>query len=40
LKRVLQKDMADPIATAILQGRFGDGDSIEVSVDDGELKLG
>jgi ATP-dependent Clp protease ATP-binding subunit ClpB len=39
LKRVLQKDLADPIATAILEGRFGDGDAIKVSVDDGELAL-
>jgi ATP-dependent Clp protease ATP-binding subunit ClpB len=40
LKRVLQKDLADPIATAILEGRFGDGDTIKVSVEDGELDLG
>ena len=35
LKRVLQKDLADPIATAILEGRFGDGDTIKV----GESKV-
>ncbi|HET9261009.1 MAG TPA: ATP-dependent chaperone ClpB [Acidimicrobiia bacterium] len=40
LKRVLQKDLADPIATAILEGRFGDGDSVKVSVEDGDLVLG
>ncbi len=39
LKRVLQKDLADPIATAILEGRYGDGDAIEVSVENGELTL-
>ena len=39
LKRVLQKDLADPIATAILEGRYGDGDSVKVMVDDGELAL-
>jgi len=39
LKRVLQKDLADPIATAILGGRYGDGDAIEVSVVNGELTL-
>ncbi|HUG09114.1 MAG TPA: ATP-dependent chaperone ClpB [Acidimicrobiia bacterium] len=39
LKRVLQKDLADPIATAILEGRFSDGDTVEVSVADGELAL-
>ena len=40
LKRVLQKDLADPIATAILEGRFGDGDTIKVQAEDGELTLG
>ncbi|HUG32107.1 MAG TPA: ATP-dependent chaperone ClpB [Acidimicrobiia bacterium] len=39
LKRVLQKDLADPIATAILEGRFGDGDAVKVSVEGGELVL-
>ena len=40
LKRVLQKDLADHIATAILEGRYGDGDTVKVMVEDGELKLG
>jgi ATP-dependent Clp protease ATP-binding subunit ClpB len=39
LKRVLQKDLADPIATAILEGRFSDGDTVKVSVEDGEPAL-
>ena len=39
LKRVLQKDLADPIATAILEGRYGDGDTAKVMVQDGELTL-
>jgi len=39
LKRVLQKDLADPIATAILEGRYGDGDTVKVAVEDGELVL-
>jgi ATP-dependent Clp protease ATP-binding subunit ClpB len=39
LKRVLQKDLADPIATAILEGRFGEGDTVKVSVEDGEITL-
>ncbi len=39
LKRVLQKDLADPIATGILEGRFGDGDTIKVSVEDGDLSM-
>ncbi len=40
LKRVLQKELADPIASAILEGRFGDGDTVKVTVVDGELSLG
>jgi ATP-dependent Clp protease ATP-binding subunit ClpB len=40
LKRVLQKDLADPIAMAILEGRYGDGDTVKVSVSEGELVLG
>ncbi len=39
LKRVLQRDLADPIATAILEGRYSDGDTIKISVGDGELDL-
>jgi ATP-dependent Clp protease ATP-binding subunit ClpB len=39
LKRVLQKDLADPIATAILEGRYGDGDTAKVMVIHGELAL-
>jgi ATP-dependent Clp protease ATP-binding subunit ClpB len=39
LKRVIQKDLADPIATAVLEGRFGDGDTIKVSVENGDLNL-
>ncbi len=39
LKRVLQKDLADPIATAILEGRFAEGATVKVSVENGELAL-
>ena len=39
LKRVMQKSLADPIATAILEGRYVDGDAIKVRVEDGELAL-
>jgi ATP-dependent Clp protease ATP-binding subunit ClpB len=38
-KRVLQKDLADPVATAILEGRYGDGDTVKVSVLDDDLTL-
>ncbi|MGB7860688.1 MAG: AAA family ATPase, partial [Acidimicrobiia bacterium] len=37
LKRVIQKDLADPMALAILEGRFSEGQSVKVSVSDGEL---
>jgi ATP-dependent Clp protease ATP-binding subunit ClpB len=40
LKRVIQRQLVDPIATAILEGRYGDGDTIKASVVDGELSLG
>ncbi len=30
LKRVIQKEIADPIALALLQGEYGDGDTIRV----------
>jgi ATP-dependent Clp protease ATP-binding subunit ClpB len=40
LKRVLQKDLADQIAIAILEGRYGDGDAVKVNVEDDELVLG
>jgi ATP-dependent Clp protease ATP-binding subunit ClpB len=40
LKRTLQKDLADPIATAILGGRFGEGDTVKVGVEDGGLTIG
>jgi ATP-dependent Clp protease ATP-binding subunit ClpB len=30
LKRVIQREIADPIALALLQGEYGDGDVIEV----------
>ena len=37
LKRVIVRDLANPLATAFLEGRFEDGDSIKVVVEDGEL---
>jgi len=33
LKRVIQREIADPLAIAILEGRFGEGDNIVVDVD-------
>jgi ATP-dependent Clp protease ATP-binding subunit ClpB len=39
LKRVIQKRLVDPLALAMLQGEFGDGDTVRVSAADGELVL-
>jgi ATP-dependent Clp protease ATP-binding subunit ClpB len=39
LKRVIQKRLVDPLAMAMLQGDFGDGDTVRVSAADGELVL-
>ncbi len=40
LKRVIQRQLVDPIATALLEGRYGEGDNITVTVEDGQLVLG
>jgi ATP-dependent Clp protease ATP-binding subunit ClpB len=37
LKRVLQREVADPIALKLLQGDFVDGDTIVVDASDAEL---
>jgi ATP-dependent Clp protease ATP-binding subunit ClpB len=39
LKRVIQKRLVDPLALAILEGRFGAGDTVHVDAADGELAL-
>ncbi len=40
LKRVIQREIADPLAIAILEGRFGEGDTVMVDVDaDGALSI-
>jgi ATP-dependent Clp protease ATP-binding subunit ClpB len=39
LKRVIQKRLVDPLALAILDGRFGEGDRVVVENRDGELAL-
>jgi ATP-dependent Clp protease ATP-binding subunit ClpB len=40
LKRVIQRRLQDPIAMAILEGRFHEGDTIEVDARDGQLIIG
>ncbi len=37
LKRTIQRELQDPLAIAILQGQFGEGDKVTVDVRDGEL---
>jgi ATP-dependent Clp protease ATP-binding subunit ClpB len=39
LKRVIQKQIADPLAVALLEGRFEDGSTITVDAKDGDLIL-
>ena len=39
LKRVIQREIADPLAIAILEGRFGEGDTAVVDVEDGALVI-
>jgi ATP-dependent Clp protease ATP-binding subunit ClpB len=37
LKRTIQRLVQDPLAMMLLEGKFGEGDTIEVNVKDGEL---
>ena len=39
LKRLIQRRLQDPIAMAILEGRFREGATITVAVEDGELRI-
>jgi ATP-dependent Clp protease ATP-binding subunit ClpB len=39
LKRVIQKRLVDPLALAILEGRFVEGDTVKVDAADGDLVL-
>ncbi len=39
LKRVIQKRLVDPLALAILEGRFLPGDTVRVEAADGDLVL-
>ena len=40
LKRVIQRRLQDPIAMAILEGRFNEGDAVEVDAKDGQIVIG
>jgi len=37
LKRVIEKDLLDPLAKQILQGKFSEGDAVRVDAQDGKL---
>ncbi|NKD53999.1 MULTISPECIES: ATP-dependent chaperone ClpB [unclassified Haematospirillum] len=39
LKRVIQKQLENPLATLLLEGRIRDGDTVAVTVSDGHLML-
>ncbi|HTX00128.1 MAG TPA: AAA family ATPase, partial [Acidimicrobiales bacterium] len=39
LKRVIQRDLGDALALALLEGRFHDGDTVVVDVEGGELSM-
>jgi ATP-dependent Clp protease ATP-binding subunit ClpB len=39
LKRVIQKRLVDPLALAMLEGRFVAGDTVRVDAVDGEIVL-
>jgi ATP-dependent Clp protease ATP-binding subunit ClpB len=39
LKRVIQKELQDPLARRILEGRIKDGDDVKVSVEGSALSL-
>jgi ATP-dependent Clp protease ATP-binding subunit ClpA len=39
LQRLIRKEIEDPLAIALLDGRFGDGDTVTVDVDGAQLVL-
>jgi ATP-dependent Clp protease ATP-binding subunit ClpB len=39
LKRLIQKEIADRLASALLEGRYGDGDTVRVEAGDDGLRL-
>jgi ATP-dependent Clp protease ATP-binding subunit ClpB len=39
LKRTLQKRVLDPLALGLLQGDFGEGDTVYVEAADGKIAL-
>jgi ATP-dependent Clp protease ATP-binding subunit ClpB len=39
LKRVIQREIGDQLALALLEGRYSEGDTVKVGVDNGTLVL-
>jgi len=39
LKRVIQKQLVDKLALKLLEGEFGEGDTVRVDAADGELEF-
>jgi ATP-dependent Clp protease ATP-binding subunit ClpB len=39
LKRVIQREIGDPLALALLEGRYAEGDTVHLDAKDGELVL-
>ena len=39
LKRVIQREIGDALALALLEGRYSEGDTVHVGAEDGELTL-
>jgi len=39
LKRVIQRDLQNPLATLVLEGRINDGDLVDISASDGGLTI-
>jgi ATP-dependent Clp protease ATP-binding subunit ClpB len=39
LKRVIQTDLADPLATKILEGAIHEGETVQTKVTDGAIEL-
>ncbi|MGA8296320.1 MAG: AAA family ATPase [Acidimicrobiales bacterium] len=39
LRRVIQREIGDPLALALLEGKFGNGSTVHVGVDKGELVI-
>jgi ATP-dependent Clp protease ATP-binding subunit ClpB len=37
LKRAIQRLVQDPLAMSLLEGKFAEGDTVEVAVKDGEI---